>query len=632
MTIPSGPPLIWSAVALGLALLGCIAAIRGWLANGKERSSIRRAKTALTADEAWEGAFTTDEVELSKWLRTRGISLDSCIADSIRACWSAWLGGRATSLTELHVLVARRERARGSARLSAGIAGLLLVVGIVGTLSSVHPILKAFQFQVSSSGELQEVAQSTALVNSLVNNLGDAFWPSIIALGGTVFVVSFRGCYALSLHQFTLQLDRFAISSLIPRYRPSSIAQEYSDVKRILSELSDDISRREQGFGSVVQELQKLVTGITPAIEALKATAEQSDEAAKKLSARSNSIADGITRNLGPNSPIYLAVSGFEGIFERTTKALDSLTSEVSSIGQENRKDREHLVGVVEKLTTKVDLIGTDHAKHKEEVEGLLGQLRTGISNAPKTITDAANGAVTQGLQLLQSSVDKFRNESKEEGDLIIEEVRKQTSEKLDELTAASAEIPKAAQELKALITTKSEVETAAVAAIRKQQAESEAALAKPIEDLKNSASDLETSRKSLMDAVESATSALEETKKSVQNLPSRSGGGGGIGRGARDHEPSQGSVPVTWGQSGRDGSADSGEAGDLPEPEPTIRIDTKSEVPGTWGQSGRDGSADSGEAGDRPKPEPTIRIDAKSEGKKPKEKTGWRSKLPWNK
>ncbi len=511
MTIPSGPPLIWSTVALGLALLGCVAAFRGCLAIGRERASIRRARTALTADEVWEGAFTTDEVELSKWLRTRGISLDSCIADSIRACWSAWLGGRATSLTELHVLVARRERARGSARLSAGIAGLLLVVGIVGTLSSVHPILKAFQFQVSSSGELQEVAQSTALVNSLVNNLGDAFWPSLIALGGTVFVVFCRGCYALSLHQFTLQLDRFAISSLIPRYRPSSIAQEYSDVKRILSELSEDISRREEGFGSVVAELQKLVTGITPAVEALKATAEQSDEAAKKLSARSKSIADGITRTLGPNSPMYQAVSGFEWIFDRTTQALDSLTSEVSSIGEENRKDREHLVGVVEKLSTKVDTIGTDHAKHKEEVEGLLGQLRTGISNAPKTMVDAAKGAVSQGLQLLQSSVDKFRTENKEEGDRVIGEVRKQTAEKLNELSTASAEIPKAVQELKTLITTKSEVETTAVAAIRKQQAESEAALAKPIEDLKKSASDLETSRRSLMDAAESATSAPKE-------------------------------------------------------------------------------------------------------------------------
>lgn len=573
MTIPAGPPLIWSALALGLALLGCVAAIRGWFAVGKERTSIRGARTALTADEAWDGAFTTDEVELSKWLRTRGIILDSCIADSIRACWSAWLGGRSTSLTELHVLVARRERARGSARLSAGIAGLLLVVGIVGTLSSVHPILKDFRFQVSSSGELQEVAQSTALVNSLVNNLGDAFWPSLIALGGTVFVVFCRGCYALSLHQFTLELDRFAISSLIPRFRPSSITQEYSDVKRILSELSEDISRREQGFESVVEELQKLVAGITPAAEALKATAEQSEEAAKKLSARSNSIADGITRTLGPNSPIYLAVSGFEGIFARTTKALDSLTSEVSSIGEENRKDREHLAGVVEMLSTKVDMIGTDYAKHKEDVEVLLGQLRTGVTDAPKTITDAAKGAVSQGIQLLQSSFDEFRNETKEEGDRIIEEVRKQTAEKLDELNAASAEIPKAAQELKSLITRKSEVETAALAAIRKQQEKSEVALAKSIEDLKTSASDLETSRKSLMDVVDSAISALDKAKKSALNAPSRPNTGGGAG-----------SVGTRY-------------AGARPEPAPTILIDNKSE------------------------PGPTIRIGGKPDDQPPTKK-----------
>lgn len=578
MTIPSGPPLFWSAVAFSLAVLGCVAAIRGWLAIGRERSSIRRAKTALTADEAWEGAFAMDEVELSKWLRTSGISLDSCIADSIRACWSAWLGGRATSLTELHVLVARRERARSSARLGAGIAGLLLVVGIIGTLSSVHPILKDFKFEVAASGVAPDVVTSTGLVNALVNNLGDAFWPSLVALCGTVFVVFFRGCYVLSLHKFTLQLDRFAISSLIPRYRPISIAEEYGEVKRILSDLSEEISRREQGFGSVVDELQKLVAGITPAVEALKSTAEQSDEAAKKLCSRTNSIADGITRHLGPNSPMFKAVSGFEGIFDRTTRAIDSLSTEVCSISEANQKDRENLVGIVGKLSTKVDAIGADHSKHKEEVEGLLGQLRTGINNAARTMDDAAKRAASQGLQLLQTSVDKLRNENKKEGDRVIEDVRKQTAEKLNELSSVSAEIPKAAQELKTLISAKSEVETAAVAAIRKQQTESEAALAKPIEDLKKSASDLEVSRKSLMDAAESATFALEKARKSVQERVIQRNRGVGFGRDTQVYSVSTNAGSDKWRQDGGDESADSGVVSERSESNSTIRFDHKSD------------------------------------------------------
>jgi hypothetical protein len=538
MTVPSGPPLIWSAVALGLALLGCAAAAQGWLAIGKERTIVRRATNALTADEEWEGALATDEVELSKWLRTRGISLDSCIADSIRACWSAWLGGRATSLTELHVLVARRERARGSARLSAGIAALLLVVGIAGTLSCVHPILKSFQFQVSSNGELQEIAESTALVNSLVNNLGDAFWPSLIALGSTVFVVFCRGCYALSLHRFTLELDRFAISSLIPRFRPSSITREYSDVKRILSELSDAISRREQGFGDIVDRLQSLVDGITPVVNALQATVEQSDEAAKRLSARSNSIADGITRTLGPNSSIYRAISGFEGVFDRTTTAIESLTAAVGTIGQENSKDREHLVGIVESLATKVEVIGASHQKHEKEVGSLLKQFQAGIRDAPKTMDDAATKLVSQGVLILQSGIDDFRTQSKKEGALIIEEVRKQTAEKLAELTAASADIPKAAEDLKSLITTKSQIETVAVAAIKTQQSESERAMAKTIQDLRESASNLETSRKSLMDAAELAISEFDKAKNSAQEGSSRAGTSDDFGLSPRDHEP----------------------------------------------------------------------------------------------
>ena len=83
-------------------------------------------------------------------MRSRLIHPESGVADVIRACWSASLGSRATSLTELHVLVARRERSKAPARLSAGIAAVLLIIGIVGTLSSVKPILEAFQFRPSA--------------------------------------------------------------------------------------------------------------------------------------------------------------------------------------------------------------------------------------------------------------------------------------------------------------------------------------------------------------------------------------------------------------------------------------------------------------------------------------------------
>ena len=502
---------IWSAIALVVAIVGCFAALVAWAAIAQERKSIRRVQTALTPDEAWEGAFVPDEVALSNWFRIRGIDVNSCIADFIRACWSAQLGGRATSLTELHSLVARRERARGSAIISAGIAGLLLVVGIVGTLSSVHPILTTFELKVSDSGELVEVTESTEKVNSLVNDMGRAFGPSLIALIGTLVVVFCRGCYAYQLHKFTLQLDRFAISTLIPKFRPLSISGEYAEVKRILSELSIGITKREEEFGEVVTDLQSFVTGITPVIGLLKATAEQSDKASKKLSARSESIADSITRGLGPNSPMFKAVSGFEGIFDRTTRAIDSLTSEAGSMREKNRQDRENLLGVVQELSTKVDAIGSDHSEQKEKVDGLLGDLRTGISNAPKTMANSAKEAVSQGIQLVQDSVDKFRKENKEEGEKVIGDIRKQTSTKMDEISevafakldsiaSAGAEIPKVTEELRNLLTTKSDVETAAVAAIKKQQVDSESALEKPIGDLKKSASELEVSIRDLRD------------------------------------------------------------------------------------------------------------------------------------
>lgn len=567
----SGPPLVYSAFALATTITGCLAAIRCWAAVSRERRKIKEAQSALTADENWEGAFAQNEVELSKWLRNRGINKESCIADFIRACWSAWLGGRAISLTELHVLVARRERARISARISAGIAGLLLVVGIVGTLSSVHPILKEFQLHVSASGESEEVAKSTNKVNSLINNLGDAFWPSLIALGGTVAVVFCRGLYALSVHRFTLDLDQFAIRSLIPRYRPSSITEEYTEVKKILSGLSEDISRREEGFEYIVKNLQELVTSITPAVEALKATAEQSDDAAKKLTARSKSIADGITRNLGKNSPMYQAVSGFEGIFERTTQAIDSLASKVSLISEENNENQGNFVKVVNKLSSKVDAIGSEHEKQKKEVESLLSDLRTGVENAPDNIAVAAKDAVSKGLELVQFSVDEFRNDNKKEGKKALDDLRGQTTKKLDELVATSGEIPKTAQDLKKLITTQSEVERAAVAAIKRQQAESEEALAKSVENLKHSTTDLKDTHKSLKDATDLAAIALEQTNRIVNNPPLQKGlGGGVIGHGARNDATTVISDTGKENQNDGDGSTATETTDNPSEPEAT--------------------------------------------------------------
>lgn len=119
------------------------------------------------------------------------------------------------------MLVARRERSKLAGKPSGGIASLLLIIGILGTLWSIHPVLKAFQFKVSASTgaiplddgpALVNVADSTELVNSLMNNLGDAFMPSLTALIFTILVVALRGWYSLALHRYTLELDRFAPS------------------------------------------------------------------------------------------------------------------------------------------------------------------------------------------------------------------------------------------------------------------------------------------------------------------------------------------------------------------------------------------------------------------------------------
>lgn len=437
-------PIFFAAFAGAVGILGCIAAFLAYASTSRDRNGIQNAKTVLASPESWEGAQTYSEHELVKWFRIRRIDPESGIADVIRACRSAWLGSRSTSLTELHVLVARRERTKVPARLSAGIAAILLVIGIVGTLCSVKPVLKEFQFRASTpegvipstdAPSLVNVEDSTALVNSLMHSLGDAFLPSLVALGFTIVVVASRGIYSSVLQRYTIELDRFAMDIVMPQYRPRSISDEYEEVRTTFDALAKTIGARDAKFDKVINELTKFVDSVGPTLEGLDIGIKKMTTAADALASRSNSIADTLSRTLGKKSPLYAAVNGFEDIFSTTNERLDQLSQHIAGIRSEQQENREAMLKTLDEISGVITRVSDDHERDRQNISKNIADLKDVIAKIPTDLIETARRTFDEGIFAmrmgLQDSLDKHTKETKS----ALQYTRSKTQETLDIIT-----------------------------------------------------------------------------------------------------------------------------------------------------------------------------------------------------
>lgn len=475
-------PVFFSVLASAVGVLGCIAAFVAYASTSLDRTAIENAKTMLNSSESWEGAHSNSEHELSEWLKTRTIDPESGVADVIRACWSAWLGSRSTSLTELHVLVARRERSKAPARLSAGVAALLLVIGIVGTLSSVKPILKDFQFRSSTPEgvlpaadvpSLVNVEDSTALVNSLMHSLGDSFLPSLVALGFTIVVVALRGIYSIGLQRYTLELDRFAMGTVMPHYRPRSISDEYKEVKATFGSLAKAMGEREDKFDNVIAQLTKFVDSVGPTLEGLDTNIDKMATAADALATKSNSIATTLTRTLGKKSPLYAAVNGFEGIFATTNEQLDQLSKHIDGIRLEQREDRKVMLETLGEVSGVIKQISNDHQLDREKVEEKIGDLKAAVEKIPPKLFESARKAFDDGMTAMRTTLKEALDKQAKEAATVYHHTRSKTQETMDlilqslnvtttQINNSVKMIPEAIERLNESLNRKSETDKAA--------------------------------------------------------------------------------------------------------------------------------------------------------------------------
>jgi ABC-type transporter Mla subunit MlaD len=479
-------PIIFSVVAGLIGFTGLITAFMAHASISKDISAIKGAETTLASAEAWEGARTHSEHELSEWMRSRSIHPESGVADVIRACWSAWVGSRGTSLTELHVLVARRERSKGPARLSAGIAAVLLIIGIVGTLSSVKPILEAFQFRPSTpegvmptddAPSLVNVEDSAALVNSLMHSLGEAFLPSLVALIATVIVVFTRGIYSHGLQRYTLQLDRFAMGTVMPHFRPRSISDEYEAVRKTFDALAKTIGEREAKLDAVVAQLTKFVDSVGPTLNGLDNGIGKMTAAADALATKSNSIASTLTRTLGKESPLYKAVNGFEGIFAATNQRLEQLSNHIEGIRAEQQEHRTAMLGTLKEVSSVISQVSGDHQRDREKALKAVTDLESVVATIPANLLDSARKSFDEGIVAMRAKLRESLDLQAKEASITHRDIRSETQEALDSISMTLSDtttainnslkaVPEAVNRLNEALKGKSDIEKAAIQAI----------------------------------------------------------------------------------------------------------------------------------------------------------------------
>jgi hypothetical protein len=517
-------PWFFAVFAGFVGLVGVASALVAHAATSRDRALIKKSEFALTSAESWDGAQSSTDHELSKWLQKRGIAADSGVADIIRACWSGWIGCRATTLTELHALVSRRERSNLPARLSGGIAALLLIIGIVGTLSSVKPVLQDFQFKTDgaygqipttddSSGDEYNSAANTDRVNALMRDLGAAFIPSLVALVATIVVVFFRGMYSLNLNGYTLELDRFAMGTVMPHYRPRSIADEYAEVRSTFDSLAKAIGEREEKFDLVVSQLEKLVGSIAPALSGLEIGVAQMAAAGNTLATKSNSIATTLTRMLGKKSPLYGAVYGFEEIFEKTNDKIEQISDHIKEITADHEKGRAQMIETLEAISGTIENVKGDHTQDRDVVGKTIESFKTLIAELPDKTISQVRGSFESGIKTMQTRLESSLEDQKTQAASTHQVIRDDTRATLDIINETLTETAgKIIESSKAIPATLKQVESS-LALAEKKLTEATDAIPSVIERIDST---LSRASDRLDEAAEAIPSALERVDEIV--------------------------------------------------------------------------------------------------------------------
>lgn len=369
---PVATPIVATSIVVLIALFGAVCGLIAGAGIVREQRMLKRGVDSLRDVPAGPAA----SFDYRRWVKERPDLVDTHFADHLLSAWAAAKAGRAVSLHELHEVSARREARRRSARLSGGITGLLLVCGIAGTLFAIKPILGGFNI---SSHDTELTA------TKMIRDLGQAFWPSLAALIGTIVVVFLRGVYAHRRGTLAGELDQLDLEELFPRFPPPSISREFDEVRAGLGELVTTMIASQRSFDDFVTRLTGAARGFRADAPPLQDAATRFVTAAETLSPKFDALLAALPAHFGPDAPLGARLG-----------SLDMLAQQVNATAQEMKQNGSIMTEHLE----------TAHRILQQTASDLPGQIKDGCVSASTILRVTTVNAVTAACADTARSMD----------------------------------------------------------------------------------------------------------------------------------------------------------------------------------------------------------------------------------
>lgn len=170
-------------------------------------------------------------------------------------------------LEDLHELTLRNEQSRTSTSMMTTIVSILLILGILGTLTGVHSTM---QEEVFNPQVLDEALQ-----------------PSIGAVIGTIILMILKGVYLCSVDRYVARLDALTISHMLPALQGPR-AQENKRMKEFTDKVREQTPQIQHIRELIKKEeatdiLEKKINLISETIKNAKITLTERTEAMTTL-------------------------------------------------------------------------------------------------------------------------------------------------------------------------------------------------------------------------------------------------------------------------------------------------------------------------------------------------------------
>lgn len=432
----------------GYALIGCIMALIARANVVSETGFIRRLSQIISNQTTWSEVYETDT---KTWLKKAGISPDSHAGALLTAVKGGWAGGKLPTLGELQLGVMRREKGKFSLRSANAIAATLLIVGIAGTLVGVHPILIDFKIGIAADGTVQEAADSAQKLMEMVSGLGNAFLPSLAALGGTLIVLLFRSLYVFEAVKLLKESDLIVADQLVPAFRIPTQEEVFRSVNEQFSNLSDRMVRRDEQFSGAVNALLGVVEALSKMTPDLDRSIQALANTASNLSGSSESVVAALDKSFNEQSPVAKTLTLVEELSGKISTSYSEFTGELKIFTDLSKTSTEQMARASERLakSTKefsqdlkaeltevkegtvkasnetVNSLAESKAKFSEALEGGLTKLSTSAGELQKTVSNAAKEAAdrvdssaqraeAKVLEVIDSAVGKLDSSTKE--------------------------------------------------------------------------------------------------------------------------------------------------------------------------------------------------------------------------